>query len=317
MRQCFAVLALFVSISSATWQIESFNPGFRAAGRHGCISATSNTDGAPVVIQDCLYSADTSTQDWDFTIPPFENAPPQPLRLFGNKCLDVTGGVNADGTKLQMWTCGNQNPNQLWIGGIGLIYQWAGTNKCIDLTDGNIANGNQLQIWTCDATTSNPNQQFTVGETPPAPPTSGTLAAVRQTHEPEFCLSPSSNSDGASVVLAACTSTTAGLTWALPAVGSGTSGLLSTFNGGKCLDVPGGNSANGNRLQVWTCSGGNANQQWIIDGPRSLNRVMWAGQNKCLDVPNGNRSAGVALQIWDCTPNNINQEWNIQGPPPA
>ncbi|WP_407647115.1 RICIN domain-containing protein [Actinacidiphila soli] len=29
----------------------------------------------------------------------------------------------------------------------------------------------------------------------------------------------------------------------------------------KCLDVTGGNSANGTRLQIWTCTGA-ANQKW-------------------------------------------------------
>ncbi|MYW21356.1 hypothetical protein GT039_38800, partial [Streptomyces sp. SID2955] len=31
----------------------------------------------------------------------------------------------------------------------------------------------------------------------------------------------------------------------------------------KCLDVTGNNSANGTRLQLWTCSGG-ANQKWTL-----------------------------------------------------
>jgi len=36
------------------------------------------------------------------------------VQVFGNKCLDVTDGVNADGVKMQIWSCWGQNPNQQW-----------------------------------------------------------------------------------------------------------------------------------------------------------------------------------------------------------
>lgn len=32
---------------------------------------------------------------------------------------------------------------------------------------------------------------------------------------------------------------------------------------GKCVDVAGNNSADGTRLQIWTCAGG-ANQKWTV-----------------------------------------------------
>jgi hypothetical protein len=84
------------------------------------------------------------------------------LTLF--ECIDVTGGVNADGTKLQIWTCTEGNTNQQWISVSDFTFQWSGTNKCIDLSDGKITDGNQLQIWTCDD--RNANQQW-IGEPNP------------------------------------------------------------------------------------------------------------------------------------------------------
>jgi hypothetical protein len=38
---------------------------------------------------------------------------------------------------------------------------------------------------------------------------------------------------------------------------------LVNSGSGKCLDVTGNTSANGTRLQIWTCYGG-TNQQWTL-----------------------------------------------------
>ena len=66
-----------------------------------CLTATSDTDGAVVTIQTC---SDSAAQKWTFT--------GGYVKTLENKCLDVTGGNNADGTKLQIWTCVANDPNQ-------------------------------------------------------------------------------------------------------------------------------------------------------------------------------------------------------------
>ncbi|KAJ6477672.1 ricin B lectin domain-containing protein [Mycena sanguinolenta] len=121
----------------------------------GCMSASSNADGAAVVIEMC--SAPTPANSW--FVPNGNNAHGS-LQIFGDKCLDVTDGVDADGTRLQIWTCASGNTNQLWepkfgAQALGNIF-WVGMNKCVDLTNGSTTNGNQLQVWDCN--TSNPNQ---------------------------------------------------------------------------------------------------------------------------------------------------------------
>jgi hypothetical protein len=120
-------------------------------------------------------------QDCDFTT----NAPAGQIWSFdgstlkiGNKCLDVTDGVNQNGVKLQVWTCASGNPNQQFghSGGNVLnqpndIITWlAHPSKCMDLTNGDITNGNQvwavyyewqtlnvqqIQLWTCAAGNTN------------------------------------------------------------------------------------------------------------------------------------------------------------------
>ncbi|KAJ7865536.1 ricin B lectin domain-containing protein, partial [Mycena leptocephala] len=139
-----------------------------SAGIQGCIAVANNADGEPLVVHNC-NTEDLANQDWEVTFwtpppGPIKNAGPQQIKVFGEKCIDVKDGVNADGTKLQIWTCTEGNTNQQWISVTDATFQWSGTNKCIDLTDGKITDGNVLQIYTCDS--KNSNQKW-IGEPNP------------------------------------------------------------------------------------------------------------------------------------------------------
>ena len=117
-----------------------------------CLTAADNADGAKVVIRKC---AGTANQKWVF-----QNGG---VVVHNNKCLDVVEGVNQDGTKLQVWSCGtNPNANQRFNFDVSSIhgsldcvrnadrYQhqlwskrltWAGKNKCVELYNGNVTTG--------------------------------------------------------------------------------------------------------------------------------------------------------------------------------
>lgn len=112
---------------------------------------------------------------------------------------------------------------------------------------------------------------------------------------------------------------------------------------GKCVDVSGNSSADGARVQLWSCHGG-ANQQWTVEGStlRALGKCMdaagtgdgsavrlwtcnggsaqnWtAGSNgslvnasgKCLDANGGSSADGTALIVWSCH-GGTNQRWTL------
>jgi lysophospholipase L1-like esterase len=86
--------------------------------------------------------------------------------------------------------------------------------------------------------------------------------------------------------------------------GSGTAGTLVSTSAGRCLDVPGSNSANGTQPVIWDCNGG-ANQRWTVSGAsiQSLGR--------CLDAP-VDATAGAKVQIWNCN-GGTNQQWTFGG----
>ncbi|MEU4745127.1 ThuA domain-containing protein [Actinosynnema sp. NPDC023658] len=115
---------------------------------------------------------------------------------------------------------------------------------------------------------------------------------------------------------------------------------------GKCVDVSGASSADGTKIQLWTCTNG-SNQQWTVSGTtlRSLNKCMsvaggstangaqvqlatcngsgsqnWAaGANgslvnsqsgKCLDANGGSSADGTQLILWTCH-GGTNQRWTL------
>jgi streptogrisin C len=126
--------------------------------------------------------------------------------------------------------------------------------------------------------------------------------------------------------------------------GGGSASRLIGY-GGKCLDVPGGNNANGQFLNMWDCAGGD-NQKWTFAGDgtvRSLGKCMdvaWGSHdngaviqlmncngnpaqqfvlsgagdlvnpsaNKCVDVKDWNANNGARLQLWECA-GGANQKW--------
>jgi hypothetical protein len=76
--------------------------------------------------------------------------------------------------------------------------------------------------------------------------------------------------------------------------------IASNWNG-KCIDVPNWNFADGQRLIVWSCTGG-TNQKWtFVDG------TLRTENNKCMDVAWGSTANGAAIQIANCSGNAAQQ----------
>ncbi|MDP9861488.1 MULTISPECIES: carbohydrate-binding protein [Streptosporangium] len=93
---------------------------------------------------------------------------------------------------------------------------------------------------------------------------------------------------------------------------NGTGAQQWTVNGqilkalGKCLDVSGGGSANGTKVQLWTCNG-TAAQNWTAQPDGTLKNP---NSGRCLDVEGANPADGTQTIIWDCS-NQANQKWTL------
>jgi hypothetical protein len=64
------------------------------------------------------------------------------------KCLDISGGGTADGTLVQLWTC-NGTAAQNWVPGANSSLVNPNSGKCLDVHGNNSANGTQIHLWTC------------------------------------------------------------------------------------------------------------------------------------------------------------------------
>ncbi|MFE2050494.1 ThuA domain-containing protein [Streptomyces sp. NPDC059459] len=74
---------------------------------------------------------------------------------------------------------------------------------------------------------------------------------------------------------------------------------------GKCLDVDNSGTADGTKVQVWTCNGSGA-QSWTVATDGTLKAL-----GKCLDVSGGGNADGTRIQLWTCNGSGA-QKWAAQ-----
>jgi len=95
--------------------------------------------------------------------------------------------------------------------------------------------------------------------------------------------------------------TSATFTWSGTQSGGGRTGPIVGL-AGKCLDVAGGNAADGTPVQLWECNG-TAAQRWTLAADGTVRAL-----GKCLDVRDHSTANGARVQIWTCT-GAANQRW--------
>ncbi|NUT95110.1 MAG: carbohydrate-binding protein, partial [Saccharothrix sp.] len=70
---------------------------------------------------------------------------------------------------------------------------------------------------------------------------------------------------------------------------------------GKCVDVSGAGTADGTKIQLWTCNGTGA-QRWQRAGQ------TWQALGKCLDVSGAGTADGTKVHLWTCN-GTVAQTW--------
>ncbi|WP_410088727.1 ricin-type beta-trefoil lectin domain protein [Streptomyces sp. t39] len=89
----------------------------------------------------------------------------------------------------------------------------------------------------------------------------------------------------------------------LPGAASGTGAVKGVHD--KCLDVDNSGTADGTKVQVWTCNGTGA-QNWTVAGDGTVKAL-----GKCLDVSGGGSADGTKVQLWTCN-GSAAQVWRPQ-----
>lgn len=91
----------------------------------------------------------------------------------------------------------------------------------------------------------------------------------------------------------------------LAAPASAATGQITGY-GDKCVDVAGGSSADGTRVQLWPCNGSGA-QQWDVRADGTIRAL-----GRCLDAAGGGTADGTRVQLWTCNGSGA-QRWAVSG----
>lgn len=80
---------------------------------------------------------------------------------------------------------------------------------------------------------------------------------------------------------------------------------------GKCLDVPAASTANGAKLQVYTCNGTNAQTFTLADLTGYKMELRALNSGKCVDVAAAGTADGTLVQQYDCNASGA-QTWTMK-----
>ncbi len=92
--------------------------------------------------------------------------------------------------------------------------------------------------------------------------------------------------------------------YSLTTSGSDRSGEVKGVND-KCLDIDNAQTADGTKVQIWTCNASTA-QHWTLPGDGTLRAL-----GKCLDISGGATADGTRIQLWTCNGTGA-QKWTPQ-----
>jgi len=191
-----------------------------------CLTALGSWNGARNALNDCI---DYITQRWSFI-----NAQ---IRGLGSKCIDAPNGNTSNGTQPQIWDCngsGAQVFNFMEFSG-GEIR--GPGNKCLDAYNFGTANGTRVVFWDCNGLA---NQKWHIGS-------NGEIRGYGNKCLEVANIDPHG---GAKLQTWDCWGGT-NQKWYV-------TGHLQGYGG--CLDLPGGNTADGTPMQMWQCLANDAYQ---------------------------------------------------------
>ncbi len=127
-----------------------------------------------------------------------------------------------------------------------------------------------------------------------------------------------SSSNGAKIQIWQCTNGDPSQQWSFApstspgeVANAGLSQLGAVEIHGKCLNIVNNGTANGAKIQLWSCNGA-ANEQWeIAGGDGELYNPV---SGKCLEDPSSSKNNGTQLDIWSCN-GGAWQAWLLPGSP--
>ncbi|XYI03703.1 RICIN domain-containing protein [Sorangium sp. So ce1128] len=225
------------------------------------------------------------------------------MRNYSGKpmCMDVTDALTSNGTNIQLWDCNGfaDGDAQAFVYNASdqSIRMRSNPNKCVDLSGGNTSSGTNVQIWDCNGTNA---QKFVYD---------AVSGAIIVASDQAKCIDISgvrsaTNLNGTNIRVWDCNGTGAQQFDMAIAAGTGipiwvsSTSLVKRDSTNKCIDISGGGTTNGTKIQLWDCHGGAAQ---IFEYNKIAGTIKMVNNNKCMDLSAGNTANGTKIQLWDCT----------------
>jgi hypothetical protein len=89
------------------------------------------------------------------------------------------------------------------------------------------------------------------------------------------------------------------VTFGGPRGGGGSGHIVAPFSG-KCLDINGAGTANGTKVQEWTCNGSAAQTFHKAAVANGNYQIVNDNSNKCVDITAAGTANGTKAQLYDC-----------------
>lgn len=259
------------------------------------LQAGNTANGNTIQLWNC--ATNNSNQRWNFT--------GRQIRITKQpgKCLSIGADDAIDGADIQIRDCDVSDRRQQWVFNLltGGFHSGADAQKCLGLEKNTTDNGNQLQLMGCNGDWL---QRWQVGDRTriaEMPSTSPMLLTHPLEQRLEIDQIAGTNpGNGTNVQMISSSDRSIRYAWLLN--GNPRARLELTVNGkasGKCLNLAGGLTDNGNNVDLSDCRSDNNNQIWIFDG---LTGRIRSGRdvNKVLDIEGDDPTAKSAnVRIWD------------------
>jgi hypothetical protein len=246
---------------------QQWNPNQRAFTSKYVTAMLKNNGTTRFALKGSNAQAGSLTTLWDGSLPPGYNPMKKQGAIVlgsGGDCCKPGGGANLsagtfyEGAMVSGYPSdATENAVQANIvaagfasgggGGSTGAMRAVGAGKCLDVNGLSTTPGTQLQIWDCNNGT---NQTWTRAA-------SGQLTVYSGSNT--MCLTAANNQTtaGTAAVIEPCGGTTS-QQWHV-----NDDGTVTGVQSGLCLDVSGASTANGAKVQLWTCNNG-GNQQWTL-----------------------------------------------------
>jgi hypothetical protein len=213
------------------------------------------------------------------------------VRVNGH-CLDIAGSGSSMGRQLQLSSCGNANPRQLWTQGTDGELINPASGLCLTDPGSSKNNGTVPTMSACHVKSA---EQWTLPAQPILTSVGGSCADDHY----------SEGNNGAVVDMFWCNGTT-GQAWSFRPDGTIRAGLHSN----ACLTAGGKLGAVGTKIVLWACSASNKGQKWTVTHTGNMSSELTLG-GACLGLTSMTAANATQLVTDKCTPSDPRVHWRI------